>query len=51
MLQQGPFLYNLDTDPEEAYDVTTHFPEKAEEMAQKIDSFKQSLKENIRGWK
>lgn len=50
MLQQGPFLYNLATDPEEAYDVTTHFPEKAEELADKIRVFEQGLKENIRGW-
>ncbi|MBR3129896.1 MAG: sulfatase-like hydrolase/transferase [Clostridia bacterium] len=51
MLQQGPFLYNLETDPEESYDVTTHYPEKAEELAQKIKAFKESLKDNIRGWK
>lgn len=51
MLQQGPFLYNLDADPEEAYDATTHYPEVAEEMAQKITDFKTSLHDNIRGWK
>lgn len=51
MLQQGPFLYNLDTDPEEAYDVTTHFPQQAEKMREKIADFKVGLKENIRGWK
>lgn len=51
MLQQGPFLYNLDADPEEAYDVTTHFPEKAAELAEKVAEFKAELKKNIRGWK
>ena len=49
-LQQGPFLYNMDTDPEEAYDVSAHYPEIAAGMAQAVEQFKQSLQENIRGW-
>ena len=49
-LQQGPFLYNMDTDPEEAYDVSAHYPEIAADMAQGLEQFKQSLQENIRGW-
>lgn len=51
MLQQGPFLYNLEKDSEEAYDVSMHYPEVTENMALEIEKFKQRIKDNIRGWK
>lgn len=49
-LKQGPFLYDMATDPEEAYDVSSLYRETAERMAQSIEKFKKSLKENVRGW-
>ncbi len=49
-LQAGPFLYDLDTDKEEAYDVSSLYPEVASTMAEKIKNYKSELKKNIRGW-
>lgn len=51
MLKQGPYLYNLNTDPDEAYDVSSLYPEVAKKMKEDLDSFKKSLKDNVRGWK
>lgn len=51
MLKQGPYLYNLATDPDEAYDVTNLYPEVAKDMKDKLDTFKASIKDNLRGWK
>lgn len=50
-LQAGPFLYNLETDKEEAYDVSRLYPEIAEQMSNEIKEFKKELSKNIRGWK
>ncbi len=50
MMQQGPYLYNLETDPEEAYNVSDLYPEIAQEMKETIDAYKEEIKSNIRGW-
>jgi len=47
----GPFLFNLEKDQNESYNQIPHHPEVAEEMASEIARMKDSLKENIRGWK
>lgn len=49
-LQQGPFLFDMATDPEEAYDVTAHYRDRVSSMEKSLKEFKASLKKNIRGW-
>lgn len=49
-LKQGPFLYDMATDPEEAYNVSMLYPDVADMMAESLKDFKKSLKDNVRGW-
>lgn len=51
MLKQGPYLFDLELDPDEAYDVSMLYPELAQDMKTSLDNFKVSLEENLRGWK
>ena len=44
------FLFDLNHDREEAYDVKTLYPEKYEEMKEYLKGFNVSIKENPRGW-
>ncbi len=46
-----PLLFNLDTDPGEAYDLTTKYPEMAEKLARRMDEWEQQLHDNRMGWK
>jgi arylsulfatase A-like enzyme len=51
MAKQGPFLFNLSQDPNESYDTRTHFPEKTEEMQERLTAKRKAMAENPRGWK
>jgi uncharacterized sulfatase len=49
-LLQGPFLFNLDTDPNESYNMIEAEPEIAARLSQRLDQFDQDIANNIRGW-
>ncbi len=49
-LSQGPFLFNLDTDPNESYDMTESEPEVAASLAHMLESWEAEMQRNVRGW-
>jgi arylsulfatase A-like enzyme len=49
-LKTGPFLFDLEKDQNESYDLTTHYPEKAKELSDQLLQMKFSMKRNLRGW-
>ncbi len=49
-LQQGPFLFNIETDPNESYSLVESMPGKAAELAALLDAFEADLRANLRGW-
>jgi arylsulfatase A-like enzyme len=49
-LSQGPFLFNLETDPNESYSLIESEPIIAKELSSKLDRHEQEIKDNIRGW-
>lgn len=50
MDKQGPFLFNLNCDHDESYDLSGHYPDKAAEMADRLSSVRRKMKINPRGW-
>jgi arylsulfatase A-like enzyme len=50
LFRQGPFLFDLDRDPQESYSLIESEPEKAEEMARMLDAWDESMGRNVRGW-
>lgn len=48
--QQGPFLFDLDTDPNESYSLIEHQPERAAELSAMLEAFDSKMKANLRGW-
>ena len=51
MAKQGPFLFNLNQDTNESYDVQNLYPKIAEELSQRLEKKQQSMEQNPRGWK
>ena len=51
MLKQGPFLFDLNHDQNESYDVSAHYPEKKEEMRKRLEEIQNEFDANPRGWK
>jgi arylsulfatase A len=49
-LKQGPFLFNLDIDPNESYSLVESRPELAAELAAMMDTFDAEMRSNLRGW-
>jgi hypothetical protein len=49
-LKQGPFLFDLDTDPNESYSLVESRPEQAAELATALEDFDAKMKTNLRGW-
>jgi arylsulfatase A len=49
-LKQGPFLFNLDTDPNESYSMIDSEPELAKKLSGMLDTFNAEMKANLRGW-
>jgi uncharacterized sulfatase len=47
---QGPFLFDLDTDPNESYSLIESQPERAAELSMMLDAFEAEMKANLRGW-
>jgi arylsulfatase A len=49
-LKQGPFLFDLNTDPNESYSLIEDQPDRAAEMASMLDAFEAEIEKNLRGW-
>jgi arylsulfatase A len=49
-LPQGPFLFDLESDPNESYSLIESQPERAKEMADMLDNFEREMESNLRGW-
>ena len=49
-LRQGPFLFDLDTDPNESYSLIEPQPERAAKLEEIFDAFKAEIAANLRGW-
>jgi hypothetical protein len=49
-MKQGPFLFNLDIDPNESYSLVESRPELAAELAAMMDTFDAEMRSNLRGW-
>ena len=49
-LHQGPFLFDLETDPNESYSLVESQPERAAEMAAMLKAFEAEMAANLRGW-
>ena len=47
---QGPFLFDLATDPNESYSLLEEQPQRAEQMAAMLDVFERNMQSNLRGW-
>jgi uncharacterized sulfatase len=49
-LQQGPFLFDLDTDPNESYSLIESQPERAAELSAMLEAYEEGMGANLRGW-
>ncbi|MEW5939447.1 MAG: sulfatase [Chloroflexota bacterium] len=49
-LGQGPFLFDLTTDPNESYSLVENEPELAAQLDGMLDTFDAKMEENLRGW-
>jgi arylsulfatase A len=49
-LKQGPFLFDLETDPNESYSLLEEQPERAAQLASMLDAFEADMRANLRGW-
>ena len=49
-LRQGPFLFDLEGDPNESYSLIESKPEVAAELAAMIDAWNAQMATNLRGW-
>jgi len=48
--KQGPFLFDLNHDQTESYNVEDHFPEKYAEMQDLLENKREEMTSNPRGW-
>jgi uncharacterized sulfatase len=46
-----PLLYDLDRDPEEAYNVAESDPERVRELRERLEAWRAGFRENPRGWR
>jgi len=49
--QKGPWLFDLEFDPDESYDVSERHPETFKRMGKMLEARLQELETNPRGWK
>ncbi len=49
-LKQGPFLFDLETDPTESYSLIETHPDIARELSGILDTWDKKMEENLRGW-
>jgi uncharacterized sulfatase len=50
LFSQGPFLFDLEKDPSESYNLIASRPEIAEELSQMLEEWEAELDRNVRGW-
>jgi arylsulfatase A-like enzyme len=50
-LSQGPFLFNLFSDPNESYSLIESKPNVVNQLTGLLEDFDQIIRQNIRGWK
>ena len=49
-LKHGPFLFDLNHDPNESYNTAAHFPQKEKQMRETLEAKQREMKANPRGW-
>jgi hypothetical protein len=49
-LSHGPFLFNLETDPNESYSMIETEPEITRFLSDMVTDFEKSIDNNLRGW-
>lgn len=49
-VDKGPWLFDLELDPDESYDVSERYPEVARRLADRLERQRQELARNPRGW-
>lgn len=50
LFSQGPFLFNLEVDPAESYNLIETYPEVAQSFAEILDAWEAEMDDNLRGW-
>jgi len=50
LFSQGPFLFNLEIDPDESYNLIETYPVVAQELAEILDAWEAEMDANLRGW-
>jgi arylsulfatase A len=48
--KQGPFLFDLDVDPNESYSMIESRPKITDRLSAMLENFKLDMDENLRGW-
>lgn len=49
-LSQGPFLFNLELDPDESYSLIESEPEIAAKLVEMMEAWEAEMQRNLRGW-
>ena len=50
LFSQGPFLFDLEIDPNESYNLIETYPEVAHEFAEMLNAWEAEMDANLRGW-
>jgi arylsulfatase A len=50
-VQRGPWLFDLELDPDESYDVSERHPETFARLRQMLEARRQEMEDNPRGWR
>ena len=50
LFSQGPFLFNLEIDPSESYNLIENYPTIARRLAGILDTWEEEMNVNLRGW-
>lgn len=51
LFSQGPFLFDLEKDPNESYNLIDSYPEVAQMLAEMLNEWEFEMNSNLRGWK
>ncbi len=51
MRQRGPWLFDLELDPDESYDVSGKHPETTRRLRELLEARNREMRENPRGWR
>ncbi len=50
MRRRGPWMFDLDNDPGESYDVSDRHPEVSRKLRETLEGWREALESNPRGW-